>query len=40
MTADLRCEGVTKSFGGVHALASCTLTAPAGQITGLIEPGR
>jgi neutral amino acid transport system ATP-binding protein len=38
MTADLRTEGVTKSFGGVHALADCSLTAPAGQITGLIGP--
>jgi neutral amino acid transport system ATP-binding protein len=38
MTADLRTEGVTKSFGGVQALADCSLTAPAGQITGLIGP--
>ncbi len=38
MTADLRTEGVTKSFGGVQALAGCTLTAPAGKITGLIGP--
>jgi neutral amino acid transport system ATP-binding protein len=38
VTADLRAEGVTKSFGGVHALADCSLTAPAGQITGLIGP--
>jgi ABC-type branched-subunit amino acid transport system ATPase component len=38
MTADLRADGVTKSFGGVHALTSCTLTAQAGQITGLIGP--
>jgi len=38
MTADLRAEGVTKSFGGVHALADCSLVAPAGQITGLIGP--
>ncbi len=38
MTADLRAEGVTKSFGGVQALADCSLTAPAGQITGLIGP--
>ncbi len=38
MTADLRTEGVTKSFGGVHALADCSLTARAGQITGLIGP--
>ncbi len=38
MTAELRTEGVTKSFGGVQALAGCTLTAPAGKITGLIGP--
>jgi neutral amino acid transport system ATP-binding protein len=38
MTADLRAEGVTKSFGGVQALSRCSLTAPAGQITGLIGP--
>jgi neutral amino acid transport system ATP-binding protein len=38
MTADLRAEGVTKSFGGVQALADCSLVAPAGQITGLIGP--
>jgi neutral amino acid transport system ATP-binding protein len=38
MTAELRAEGVTKSFGGVQALAGCTLTAPAGKITGLIGP--
>ncbi len=38
MTADLRAEGVTKSFGGVQALADCSLTASAGQITGLIGP--
>ena len=29
---------MTKSFGGVQALADCSLTAPAGQITGLIGP--
>ena len=38
MTATLRAEGVTKSFGGVQALADCSLTAPAGSITGLIGP--
>jgi neutral amino acid transport system ATP-binding protein len=38
MTAELRTEGVTKAFGGVHALTDCSLTAPAGQITGLIGP--
>jgi ABC-type branched-subunit amino acid transport system ATPase component len=34
----LRAEGITKSFGGVHALAGCSLTARAGGITGLIGP--
>lgn len=38
MSADLRTEGVTKSFGGVDALIDCSLTACAGQITGLIGP--
>jgi len=38
MSADLRTEGVSKSFGGVHALDGCTLTARAGEITGLIGP--
>jgi ABC-type branched-subunit amino acid transport system ATPase component len=38
VTATLRAEGVTKSFGGVHALSECTLTASAGKITGLIGP--
>jgi neutral amino acid transport system ATP-binding protein len=38
VTATLRAEGVTKSFGGVQALADCSLTARAGQITGLIGP--
>ena len=38
MTADLRAVGVSKSFGGVQALAECSLVARAGQITGLIGP--
>jgi len=38
MTADLRTDSVAKSFGGVQALADCSLTARAGQITGLIGP--
>jgi neutral amino acid transport system ATP-binding protein len=38
VTADLRTEVVTKSFGGVQALTDCSLTARAGQITGLIGP--
>jgi ABC-type branched-subunit amino acid transport system ATPase component len=38
VTATLRAEGVSKAFGGVHALSECTLTAQSGQITGLIGP--
>jgi ABC-type branched-subunit amino acid transport system ATPase component len=34
----LRAEAITKAFGGVHALAGCSLTVPAGRITGLIGP--
>jgi ABC-type branched-subunit amino acid transport system ATPase component len=38
VTAELRTESVSKAFGGVQALDDCSLTAPAGQITGLIGP--
>jgi neutral amino acid transport system ATP-binding protein len=38
MTAELRTQDVSKAFGGVQALTRCSLTAPAGQITGLIGP--
>ena len=34
----LRLEGVTKSFGGVHAVSDVSLKAPVGRITGLIGP--
>lgn len=36
--AALRAEGVTKAFGGVQALADCSLTVTVGTITGLIGP--
>jgi neutral amino acid transport system ATP-binding protein len=38
MTATLRASGVSKAYGGVQALADCSLTAAAGRITGLIGP--
>jgi ABC-type branched-subunit amino acid transport system ATPase component len=38
MTATLRGEHLTKAFGGVTALADCSVTAQAGQISGLIGP--
>jgi ABC-type branched-subunit amino acid transport system ATPase component len=38
VTGTLRVEGVSKSFGGLQALADCSLTAAAGRITGLIGP--
>jgi ABC-type branched-subunit amino acid transport system ATPase component len=38
VTGTLRADGVSKSFGGLHALAGCSLTASAGRITGLIGP--
>jgi len=38
MTATLRAERVSKAFGGLQALADCSLAAEAGRITGLIGP--
>jgi len=38
VSAELRTEGIAKAFGGVRALEHCTLTVPAGSITGLIGP--
>lgn len=38
MAALLRCEGVTKRFGGIVALDGFDLDVPAGQLTGLIGP--
>jgi neutral amino acid transport system ATP-binding protein len=34
----LRVEGVSKAFGGVHALSDCTLEVEQGSIAGLIGP--
>jgi neutral amino acid transport system ATP-binding protein len=38
VTATLRAQGVSKAFGGVHALDGCSVTAAAGAVTGLIGP--
>jgi ABC-type branched-subunit amino acid transport system ATPase component len=38
VTAELRTEAISKAFGGVRALDDCTLTVPAGSISGLIGP--
>jgi branched-chain amino acid transport system ATP-binding protein len=34
----LALEGVTKAFGGIHALSRVTCTVPQGQIVGIIGP--
>ena len=34
----IRVEGISKHFGGVHAVEDCTLTVARGSITGLIGP--
>ena len=34
----LEIEGLTKSFGGVHAVRGCTFSVPEGQVIGLIGP--
>src|SRR5262249_57040611 len=38
MTAMLRTDGVSKAFGGVHALSDCSIEVTRGSITGLIGP--
>ena len=38
MTALLRTDAVSKAFGGVHALADCTVEVTQGSIAGLIGP--
>src|SRR5687767_11414075 len=38
MDALLRCEGVTKAFGGVQALKDVGLHVTAGQVNSLIGP--
>ncbi len=36
--AALRCEGLSRSFGGVRAVAGVSLSLPAGQVTALVGP--
>lgn len=38
MTALLEIEGLSKSFGGVHAVHDCTFAVPEGHVVGLIGP--
>src|SRR5436305_9421944 len=34
----LDAQGISKSFGGIHALDTCSITVEQGTITGLIGP--
>ena len=34
----LEAEGISKAFGGIHALNTCSISVEAGTITGLIGP--
>src|SRR5450756_2069243 len=38
MAPALEVRGLTKHFGGVYAVESCSFVAPKGQVTGLIGP--
>lgn len=38
MSALLRAEGLTLSFGGIRAVSDCSIAVEAGSITGLIGP--
>ena len=38
MTELLRIDGLRKSFGGIQAVAGCTLGFAPGKVTGLIGP--
>jgi neutral amino acid transport system ATP-binding protein len=38
VTSLLEVEGVTKAFGGLHALSGCSLSVEKGSIAGLIGP--
>ena len=37
-SALLKIDGLTKSFGGVHAVRECTFSVAEGQVIGLIGP--
>ena len=38
LTCVVEVNGLTKSFGGVHALRGLDLSVPAGQVTGFLGP--